>query len=368
VSESSSHSVDRLEITKPDDFHVHFRDGPMLQAVVKETARHFSRAIVMPNLVPPVVNAGQASAYRERILAATNGYELEPLMTLYLTDTTTREDLKEASALGFVKALKLYPAGATTNSDSGVTDISRIMPVLETMAELGLVLCVHGEVTDPDIDIFDREAVFIERILSPIKQAIPELRVVMEHITTKEGAEFVSSGAPNLAATITTQHLMLNRNDMLVGGIRPHYYCLPILKREEHRQALRKAAISGDTRYFLGTDSAPHSTDTKEAACGCAGVFNATNTMACVAQVFDEEESLDKLEGFCSSHGAKFYGLPQNSGSLVLERQSQPVQFESSIPVPGLVSGSGGSAGDGGEETVTVFDPGQDVFWSVVGG
>lgn len=352
-------SENRLEIVRPDDFHVHFRDASMLAAVVPETARHFARAIVMPNLVPPVVTVAEALDYRQRILKHCGnpaGGAFEPLMTLYLTETTTVDELEQAAAQDEIKAVKLYPAGATTNSASGVTDISHVMPLLESMARTGLTLCVHGEVTDPDIDIFDREAVFIDRVLEPICRELPELRVVMEHITTRHGVDFVRSRDSNVAATVTPHHLILNRNHLLVGGIRPHYYCLPIVKREAHRIALRKAVTSGDARFFLGTDSAPHTTDTKEAACGCAGVFNSTNTMACLAQVFEEENALQQLEAFTSLNGADFYRLAHSDDRLVLQRGSTPVSFPQTIEVPG----------GGNEQAVTVFDPGMDIFWSVV--
>ncbi len=345
---------EKLEIIRPDDFHVHFRDSSMLAAVVPETARHFARAIVMPNLVPPVVSVAQALDYRQRIVShCDEGFE--PLMTLYLTETTTVDELQKAADVDEIKAVKLYPAGATTNSASGVTDVKRVMPLLESMARSGLTLCVHGEVTDPDVDIFDREAVFIDRILEPVRRELPELRIVMEHITTSDGVDFVRSGSANLAATVTPHHLILNRNDLLVGGIRPHYYCLPIVKREKHRVALRKAVTSGDCRFFLGTDSAPHTTETKEAACGCAGVFNASNTMACLAQVFEEEGALQNLEAFCSLNGADFYRLPHNTERLVLQKATKPVSFPSTLAV----------AGDS-EQTVTVFDPGMDIYWTVV--
>lgn len=350
-----SQTLQRLEIVKPDDFHVHFRDAAMLAAVVPETARHFARAIVMPNLVPPVVTVAQALDYRRRIVAHSDD-SFEPLMTLYLTETTSVEELQQAAAADEIKAVKLYPAGATTNSASGVTDIKRVMPLLESMATTGLTLCVHGEVTDAQIDIFDREAVFIDRVLEPLSRELPELRIVMEHITTRDGVDFVRSGAANLAATVTPHHLMLNRNDLLVGGIRPHYYCLPIVKREQHRVALRQAVTSGDSRFFLGTDSAPHTTETKEAACGCAGVFNASNTMACLAQVFEEEGALAQLEAFSSLNGADFYRLPRNAGKLILQKTQNPVTFPQTLPVA-----------DGcGAETVTVFDPGMDIYWSVI--
>ena len=347
-------TMQRLEIVRPDDFHVHFRDAAMLAAVVPETARHFARAIVMPNLVPPVVSVAQALDYRSRIVShCDDGFE--PLMTLYLTETTSVDELEQAARVDEVKAVKLYPAGATTNSASGVTDVKRVMPLLESMAKTGLTLCVHGEVTDSDIDIFDREAVFIERVLEPVCRELPELRIVMEHITTNEGVDFVRSGSDNLAATVTPHHLILNRNDLLVGGIRPHYYCLPIVKREQHRIALRQAVTSGDSRFFLGTDSAPHTTDTKEAACGCAGVFNASNTMACLAQVFEQEGALNQLEAFCSLNGADFYRLPHNSGKLILQKTEKPVSFAQTLSVPASK-----------EQTVTVFDPGMDVYWTVV--
>lgn len=346
-------TLQKLEIVRPDDFHVHFRDAAMLAAVVPETARHFSRAIVMPNLVPPVVSVAQALEYRKRIVShCDDGFE--PLMTLYLTETTTVSELEQAASVDEIKAVKLYPAGATTNSASGVTDVKRVMPLLESMAKSGLTLCVHGEVTDADIDIFDREAVFIDRVLAPVCRELPELRIVMEHITTSNGVDFVRSGSGNLGATVTPHHLMLNRNDLLVGGIRPHYYCLPIVKREQHRVALRRAVTSGDSPFFLGTDSAPHTTDTKEAACGCAGVFNASNTMACLAQVFEEENALDQLEAFCSLNGADFYRLPHNSGKLILQKTEEPVSFPQTLAV---------AADDG--QTVTVFDPGMDVYWTV---
>ncbi|MEW2911700.1 dihydroorotase [Leisingera sp. JC11] len=343
-----------LTIPRPDDWHLHLRDGAMLQAVLPETARHFGRAIIMPNLVPPVVTGDQAAAYRDRILAALpEGMAFEPLMTLYLTEDTDPEDVAAAHASGLVKAVKLYPAGATTNSASGVRDFNKVRPVLEKMAEIGLPLCTHGEVTDHDIDIFDREAVFIDRVLDPIRKATPGLRVVMEHITTKNAAEYVASQDKDLGATITTHHLIINRNHILVGGIKPHYYCLPVAKREEHRLALRAAATSGDKRYFLGTDSAPHTDPNKESACGCAGCFTATNTMSLLAHVFEEEGALDKLAGFASEHGPAFYRLPVNGESLTLTKGDAPVQFPEKI-----------ESGDG---PVTVFDPGFPVYWNAGG-
>jgi len=285
-----------LTIRRPDDWHLHLRDGAMLQAVLPETARHFARAIIMPNLVPPVVRGDQAAAYRDRILAALpEGMSFEPLMTLYLTEDTDPADVAAAHASGLVKAVKLYPAGATTNSASGVTNFDNVRGVLEKMAEIGLPLCTHGEVTDTHIDIFDREAVFIDKVLDPIRRATPGLRVVMEHITTGNAADYVRSQDSDLGATITTHHLIINRNHILVGGIKPHYYCLPVAKREEHRLALRAAATSGDARFFLGTDSAPHTDPNKLSECGCAGCFTATNTMALLAHVFEEDGALDKL-------------------------------------------------------------------------
>jgi len=340
-----------LTIARPDDWHLHLRDGAMLTAVLPETARHFGRAIIMPNLVPPVVTGAQAAAYRDRILAALpNGMEFEPLMTLYLTEDTDPADVAAAYASGLIKAVKLYPAGATTNSASGVSDFNKVRPVLEKMAEIGLPLCLHGEVTDAEIDIFDREAVFIDRVLDPIRKATPGLRVVMEHITTANGVDYVKSNDKGLAATITTHHLIINRNHILVGGIKPHYYCLPVAKRETHRQALRSAATSGDARFFLGTDSAPHTDPNKESACGCAGCFTATNTMSLLAHVFEENGALDKLERFTSRNGPAFYRLPVNSDTLTLTKQDQPVAFPTKI--------------DTLDGPVTVFDPGFPVHWS----
>jgi len=340
-----------VTIRRPDDWHLHLRDGAMLEAVLPESARHFARAIVMPNLVPPVVTAADARAYRDRIRAALpEGAEFTPLMTLYLTEATDPRDVAAAFEAGLIAAVKLYPAGATTNSASGVRDMDRVRGVLETMAEIGLPLCVHGEVTDPEVDIFDREAVFIDRVLDPLRRATPGLRVVMEHITTRNGVEYVRSGDRNLAATITTHHLVINRNHILVGGIRPHYYCLPVAKREEHRRALRSAATSGDPRFFLGTDSAPHTDANKQSACGCAGCFTATNTLSILAQVFEEEGALDRLEGFTSLHGAAFYGLPPNESRITLTR-GDPVAY------PGRIETADGP--------VTVFDPGFALHWRV---
>ncbi|MES0861213.1 dihydroorotase [Ruegeria sp. SCPT10] len=344
--------TESITIRRPDDWHLHLRDGAMLKAVLPETARHFGRAIIMPNLVPPVVTGALAAAYRDRILAALpEGMHFEPLMTLYLTEDTDSSDLAAAHASGLVKAVKLYPAGATTNSASGVRDFNKVRPVLEKMAEIGLPLCVHGEVTDAEIDIFDREAVFIDRVLDPIRKATPGLRVVMEHITTRDGVQYVAANDTDLGATITAHHLIINRNHILVGGIKPHYYCLPVAKREEHRLELLKAATSGDPRYFLGTDSAPHTDDNKEMACGCAGCFTATNTMSLVAEMFDREGAMDKLEGFVSLNGPAFYGLPVNEGTITLAKGG-PVEYPDKIETE-----------DG---PVRVFDPGFPLHWRVV--
>ena len=311
----------QITITRPDDWHLHVRDGDILNDVVPATAACFGRAIIMPNLVPPVTDASAAMAYRDRILAAARGTDFQPLMTLYLTESTTAETIREAKAAGVVAA-KLYPAGATTNSASGVTDIRNIYPVLEAMADCGMLLLVHGEVTDSDIDIFDREKVFLERVLAPTLAAFPSLRVVLEHITTADSAEFVRSHqGNNLGATLTPQHLMYNRNHMLVGGIRPHLYCLPILKRNKHQEALREVVASGDPRFFLGTDSAPHAKDKKEAACGCAGCYSAYGAIGLYADIFEELGILDKLEAFASFDGADFYGLPRNTDTVTLIRE-----------------------------------------------
>ena len=313
--------TDTLTIRRPDDWHVHFRDGDMMAAVVPYTARQMGRAIVMPNLVPPVTTSALASAYRDRILAAVpDGIDFTPLMTAYLTDNTDADDLAAGHRDGVLTAVKYYPAGATTNSDSGVTAIDKVYPVLERMAEIGMPLLVHGEVTDAEIDIFDREAVFIERVMAPLLDRIPTLKVVFEHITTADAASFVEGAGNNIAATITAHHLVINRTDIFRGGIRPHLYCLPIAKRETHRQALRKAATSGNAKFFLGTDTAPHAAHTKEASCGCAGIFSAATAIETYAQVFDQEGALDKLEGFASLNGPAFYGLAPNDATITLER------------------------------------------------
>lgn len=318
-----------LTLTRPDDWHVHLRDGAVLADVVPDTARQFARAIVMPNLKPPVTTTAMAAAYRERILAAVpEGMHFEPLMTLYLTDNTRADEIRRAVDSGIVYGVKLYPAGATTNSDAGVTDLKRCMGALEAMQELGLPLLIHGEVTDGDIDLFDREAVFIERILQPLRQSLPGLRVVFEHITTRDAADYVREAEGDIAATITAHHLLYNRNAIFTGGIRPHYYCLPVLKRETHRQALMQAATSGNPRFFLGTDSAPHPKGLKEHACGCAGCYTALHAMELYAQAFEAAGALDKLEGFASFHGPDFYRLPRNSDTVTLRREAWVIPDE----------------------------------------
>ncbi len=309
----------QIELIQPDDWHLHLRDGPQLAAVVGSSARIFARAIVMPNLRPPVTTTDQALAYRERILAALPAGSLfQPLMTLYLTDQTSPAEIERAKASGAVFACKLYPAGATTHADQGVTDIWRLQPVLEAMRALGMPLLIHGEVVDPRVDIFDREAVFIEQVLRPLIDRLPGLRIVLEHITTAEAANLVRAGPETLAATITPHHLLYNRNALLAGGIRPHLYCLPVLKHERHRLALLEAATSGDPRFFLGTDSAPHPLRAKESACGCAGIFNAHAALEVYAELFEQAGALDRLEGFASRHGPDFYGLPRNPGRVRL--------------------------------------------------
>ncbi len=318
--------MNSITITRPDDWHLHLRDGAALAAVLPDTARRFARAIVMPNLKPPVTTVALAAAYRERIVAAVpTGLRFEPLMTLYLTDNMAPSEIDAARASGFVHAVKLYPAGATTNSDAGVTDLKKCAATLARMETLGLPLLVHGEVTDPAVDVFDREAVFIDRVLVPLLRDFPGLKLVLEHITTSNGIAFVNAGGANVAGTLTAHHLLLNRNAIFAGGIRPHHYCLPVLKRETHRRALVAAAISGSPKFFLGTDSAPHAQSTKEAACGCAGCYTANAGIELYAEVFDAENALDKLEAFASFHGADFYGLPRNAGTIALKREAQAV-------------------------------------------
>ncbi|MEN8178922.1 MAG: dihydroorotase [Pseudomonadota bacterium] len=313
----------KLILTQPDDWHLHLRDEKDMGSVVKHTAERFARAIVMPNLKPPVTTTEMAAAYRQRIFQALpKDSSFEPLMTLYMTDNLSREEIRKAKASGFIKAVKLYPAGATTNSDSGVTDIRKLYPVIEEMQNQGMPLLVHAEVTDNDIDIFDREKVFIHRHMEPLVQDFPELPLVFEHVTTQDAVEFVSWASGPVAATITAHHLLYNRNAMLAGGIRPHYYCLPILKRERHQQALIDAATSGNPKYFLGTDSAPHAQHAKECSCGCAGCYTAHAAIELYAEAFEQADALDKLEGFASHHGADFYGLPRNSGKITLEKSS----------------------------------------------
>lgn len=337
-----------LTIRRPDDWHVHLRDGEILRGLAPWTARQFARAIVMPNLVPPVTKAAGAGAYRQRILSALPaGTDFEPLMTCYLTDATDPDDLAEGFGEGAFTAAKLYPAGATTNSDNGVTDIANIRPVLERMQDIGMVLCVHGEVTDPAIDVFDREAVFIERILAPLLYDLPELKVVFEHATTEDAVDFVEAAGPKVAATITPQHLHINRNAMLVGGIRPHAYCLPVAKREKHRLALRRAATSGSPKFFLGTDTAPHAREAKESACGCAGIFNAPFALESYLTVFEDEGAIDKFEAFASENGPAFYGLPLNEGTVTLERTE--------VEVPEVIDVNG--------TDVVPFHAGQALRW-----
>ncbi len=340
--------VESLTIRRPDDWHLHFRDGETMRAVVPQTARQFARAIVMPNLAPPVTTTALAAAYRDRIVAAVpEGVAFTPLMTAYLTDESDADDLAVGHADGVLTAAKLYPAGATTNSAHGVTDVANIMGVLERMAEIGMPLCVHGEVTTPDIDIFDREAVFIDRILQPLVDRLPTLRVIFEHITTMQAVSFVESAGPNVAATITPQHLHINRNDILVGGIRPHMYCLPVAKREQHRLALRGAATSGSSKYFLGTDSAPHHRHAKESDCGCAGIFNAPFALESYVQVFEDEDALDRFEAFASLNGPAFYGLAPNEERITLEKA--PVEVPQEV--------------DGGEARIVPFHAGETLSW-----
>ncbi len=344
--------ADTLTIDRPDDWHVHLRDGELMQSVVGATARQFGRAIVMPNLKPPVTTVDEARAYRGRILAALPaGSDFEPLMTLYLTDNTPPDEIAKAAASGFVKAVKYYPAGATTNSDSGVTDIRRCDAVFEAMAAQRLPLLLHGEVTDPGVDVFDREKVFIETVLRPLERRFPKLRMVLEHITTREAALFVSSAPENIAATITAHHLLLNRNAIFAGGVRPHHYCLPVLKRETHRLSLLKAALSGNRRFFLGSDSAPHSQASKESCCGAAGIYTAHAALELYAEVFEREGALDRLEGFASHFGPDFYGLPRSTRKVTLEKE--PWEVPASYPF--------------GPETVVPLRAGERLAWRLRG-
>jgi dihydroorotase len=339
-----------LTIRRPDDWHVHLRDGDMLRAVAPYTARQFARAIVMPNLVPPVTSPEAAAAYRDRIIEAA-GPGFTPLMTCYLTDETNPGDVARGFDGGTWIAAKLYPAGVTTNSASGVTDIRNILPVLERMEKIGMVLCVHGEVTDADVDVFDREAVFIDRILEPVTRDFPELKIVLEHITTAEAVQFVERAGANIAATVTPQHMIINRNAIFAGGLRPHAYCLPVAKREKHRLAVRNAATSGSPKFFLGTDSAPHARSAKESGCGCAGIFNAPFALETYAGVFDAEGKLDNLEAFASLNGPRFYGLPVNEGRITLERAE--------VKVPDRIESAG--------IELVPFHAGETLGWKLAG-
>ena len=340
-----------ITLTRPDDWHLHLRDDAALKAVLPDTARQFARAIIMPNLRPPVTTAALAGAYRQRITSALpTGAKFEPLMTLYLTDNTNVDDIAEAKASGFIYGIKLYPAGATTNSDSGVTNLAHCNNALAAMEELGMPLLVHAEVTNADVDVFDRERVFIERNMVPLLRNFPDLKVVFEHITTKDAVDFVLASPSNVAATITAHHLLMNRNDMFKGGIQPHHYCLPILKREQHRLALVQAAISGNAKFFLGTDSAPHSKGAKESACGCAGCYSAFNAMGLYAEAFDSVGKLDRLEGFASFFGPDFYSLPRNTQKITLVKQAQSIPKE--LPFGG--------------ETIIPLRAGESVAWSLI--
>ena len=342
-----------LKIIKPDDWHVHFRDREIMTSVVPETTRHFARSIVMPNLVPPILNATQAIEYKKRIKKAIPPKDnFEPLMTIYLTEETNKCELKDAHKSGAVFAVKLYPAGATTNSNSGVKDITKIMPVLEAMAEIQMPLLIHGEVTDTNIDIFDREKVFIDEKLDFICKELPELKITLEHITTKEATKYIEEGNKNLAASITPHHLALNRNAIFVGGIRPHNYCLPILKRETHRNALLKAAVSGNQKFFLGSDTAPHLTKDKESACGCAGVFNATTCIPILAQLFDNEDKLNNLEKFISINGANHYNVRTNNETILITKSHEALSFRDYLYIE--------------NQKIKIFKPDFPVFWAVL--
>lgn len=344
-------SPDTITLIRPDDWHLHLRDGAQMASVLPHTARQFARAIVMPNLKPPVTTAADAAAYRDRILAALpEGMQFEPLMTLYLTDNTDPDEIRRAQDTGFIHAVKLYPAGATTNSAAGVTDLRKCYKTLEVMQELDMPLLVHGEVTNHEIDLFDREAVFIERVMRPLRRDFPELKIVFEHITTRDAAQYVAEAEGPIAATITAHHLLYNRNEIFKGGINPHYYCLPVLKREEHRLALVTAATSGDERFFLGTDSAPHAVHAKESACGCAGCYTALHAMELYATAFEQAGALDKLEAFASLNGPNFYGLPVNEGSITLKRETWTIP--PSVPM--------------GEHQLVPLDAGQQLHWKML--
>jgi dihydroorotase len=343
MTQSASSPASRITITRPDDWHLHLRDGATIASVLPHTARQFARAIVMPNLKPPVTTTAQATAYRERILAALPGsMQFEPLMTLYLTDNTPPDEIRRAKESGVVHAVKLYPAGATTNSAAGVTNLSKCYKALEAMQQVGMPLLVHGEVTDPEIDIFDREAVFIDRVMQPLRHDMPELKVVFEHITTKDAAQYVAEADRHVGATITAHHLLYNRNEIFKGGIRPHYYCLPVLKRETHRQALVAAATSGSPKFFLGTDSAPHPKGMKEHACGCAGCYTALHAMELYAEAFEQAGALDKLEQFASFNGPDFYQLPRNAGTITLVREDWTIPAELPLAETTVVPLNGG--------------------------
>ena len=344
----------RITLTLPDDFHHHFRDGPATASVLKHVARQFGRAIAMPNLKPPVTTTALATAYRDRLLSSLPAHlphgTFEPLMTVYLTDNTSPDEVRKAYATGFVKACKYYPAGATTNSDAGVTDVRKTYPALRAMAELGMMLCIHSEVSSPDVDIFDRESTFIDEIIRPLVKDMPTLKITLEHISTREAVEYVNSAPPNVCASITCHHLLYNRNALLAGGIKPHFYCLPILKRECHREALLDAATSGSPKFFLGTDSAPHTVEAKESACGCAGAYTAHAAVEMYAEAFESRGALDKLDGFCGHHGADHYGLPRNEKRIVLEKKAWvvPMRYEF------------------GEGEVRPLRAGERVEWSIV--
>ena len=347
---STIESPDTITLIRPDDWHLHLRDGAHMASVLPHTARQFARAIVMPNLKPPVTTAADAAAYRDRILAALpEGMKFEPLMTLYLTDATSPDEIRRAQDTGFIHAVKLYPAGATTNSAAGVTDLRKCYKTLEVMQEVDMPLLVHGEVTNHDIDLFDREAVFIERVMRPLRRDFPELKIVFEHITTRDAAQYVAEAEGPIAATITAHHLLYNRNEIFKGGINPHYYCLPVLKREEHRLALVTAATSGDERFFLGTDSAPHAVHAKESACGCAGCYTALHAMELYATAFEQAGALDKLEAFASLNGPGFYGLPVNEGTITLKRETWTIP--PSVPM--------------GEHQLVPLDAGQQLHWKM---
>jgi len=343
----------KIEIIKPDDWHVHFRDGEMMKAVVPETSKHFARAIVMPNLIPPILTGKDALRYKDDIQKAIPfNHDFEPLMTIYLTEETNKNDLENSYINGDIFAAKLYPAGATTNSESGVKNINLIMPLLEKMSEIGMPLLIHGEVTDKNIDIFDREKIFIENILTPICQNFPKLKVTLEHITTEDAVSFVLKSNKNVVASITPHHLSLNRNAILVGGINPHYYCLPVLKREKHRIALVEAALSDNEKFFLGTDSAPHSIKSKETSCGCAGVFNSSNSISVVTEIFDQNKSLSKLESFLSLNGPKHYGLKNNNSKITIIKNELPIKFAETLKFQ--------------NENIVIFKPNFPLFWEVV--